>query len=111
MSGEYLMALINILVALKLGRRTLEHIFLVFIFEASACVHCFTQETTYQLFPTLKQFEQDFRIVDGLYFQHLFKAILLMLLLYLTLSRHLIHFTFTHSHLNYSITNNSSIIH
>jgi hypothetical protein len=109
-SGEYLITLINILVAVKSGRRTFEHSLLVFIFGTLAYVHCLTQETTYQLFPTLKQFAQDFRIVDVLYFKHLFEAIRWILLLYPTLHRHLIHFTFTHSLFNYSITNHSSII-
>jgi len=59
------MALINILVALKSGRRTFEHNLVVLLYETLAYAHCLTQETTYQLFPTPKQFAQDFRIVDG----------------------------------------------
>jgi hypothetical protein len=70
------MALINILVALKSGRRTFEHSLVVLTFEMLAHVHCVTQETTYRLFPALKQFAQDFRIVDGLFCKHLFKVFL-----------------------------------
>jgi hypothetical protein len=70
------MALINILVALKSGRRTSEHRLVVLLFETLADVHCLTQETTYQIFPTPKQFAQDFRIVDGLFFKHLSTAFL-----------------------------------
>jgi len=42
------MALINILDALKSGRRTSEHSLVVLLFETLAYVHCLTQETTYQ---------------------------------------------------------------
>ena len=61
------MTVINILVALISGRITFEHSLVVLLFETLAYVHCLTQETTYQLFPTSKQFAQDFRIVDGFY--------------------------------------------
>ena len=68
------MTSINILVALKSGWRTSEHSLVVLLFETLAYVHCLTQETTYQLFPTPKQFAQDFRVVEGLFFKHLPKA-------------------------------------
>lgn len=71
------MALINIWVALKSGRRTSEHNLAVLLFETLAHLHCITQETTYQLFPTPKQFSQDFRIVDCLLFEHLSKVFLI----------------------------------
>jgi len=61
------MTVINILVALISGRITFEHSLVVLLFETLAYVHCLTQETTYQLFPTSKQFAQDIRIVDGFY--------------------------------------------
>jgi len=62
------MALINIFVALKSGRRTFEHSLVVLLFETSAHAQYIVlhrKQTTHQLFPTRKQFAQDFRIVDG----------------------------------------------
>lgn len=77
------MAVINILFALISGRITFEHSLVVLLFETLACVHCLTQETTYQLFPTPKQFAQDFRIVDGLFFKHFVFDYCLYILRYL----------------------------
>jgi len=105
------MAVINILVAWKSGRRTFEHSLVVLLFEKLAYMHCLTQETTYQIFSTLKQSAKQLPYRGWLVLQALVQRFSLIIAFHLTLSGHPIHFAFTHLLFCYSATNHSSFIH